>query len=218
MAEESGSQAGLDGSAPDPGAKYCYRCRSLLKHSTEWCGTCGADQFYRCRSCGHVFSKAVHRCPECGARRRRSSHRSGGISRASTSPATLDWLNRHRHMLFYVAAGVTGGILLGAIIKALASHSGPANEQGYSLTSIMYWLDPFIRAARTVWHLLTEAVSAVYRWTRDLVLNNFKTTVLAFLGGLIGFIVAIRDKRRRHRKRKHREGGEGRTEDTRTKT
>ncbi|MDM7992366.1 MAG: hypothetical protein QUS11_03560 [Candidatus Fermentibacter sp.] len=216
MAEERVAPERLDGSEQGPDARYCYRCKSLLKHRSEWCGTCGADQFYRCRSCGQVFSKARHRCPECGARRRRSSHRSG-ISRVSTSPATLDWLNRHRHMLFYVAAGVTGGILLGAIIKALASHSGPANEQGYSLTSIMYWLDPFIRAARTVWHLISEAVSAVFRWTRDLILNNFKTTVLAFLGGLAGFIVAIRDKRRRHRKRKHRNGGEAPTEDTGTK-
>jgi len=217
MTEEKGPS----GSTPEPDADqeihYCYRCGSLLKHSREWCGTCGADQFYTCRSCGRVFNKALHRCPECGNRRRRSSHRSG-ISRVSTTPAAAEWFRHNRRTLFYVTAGVLGGILVGAIMKTLASHSGPPNDQGYGITSLMYWLDPFIRAGKTVYRAILGVSGAVLNWIVLLILNNFKTTVLAFLGGVAGFVLAMKDRNRRRRARKHRahrEGGED-AEDTRT--
>lgn len=197
--------------------RHCYRCRSVLRISPDWCGTCGADQFYTCRSCGHVFSKSNHRCPECGERRRRSSHRSG-ITRVGTTPSAAEWFRRNRSALFYVSAGVLGGILVGAIVKSLASHSGPPNDQGYGITSLMYWLDPFIRAGKTVYRGILEVVGAVLNWIVLLILNNFKTTILAFLGGVVGFFLAMRDRSRRHRARKHRTRGEGGedAEDTRT--
>lgn len=210
MTGETGSPgAGETGSE---GPLYCYRCKNVLKLSPEWCGTCGADQFYTCRSCGRVFNKTEMRCPACGVRRRRSSHRSG-ISRVSTSPSIVTWFERNRGRLFYISAGVAGGILVGAIVKSLASHSGPANEQGYEITSLMYWLDPFIRAATTVYRATLEAVRTVFKWTTDLILNNFKTTILAFIGGVAGFILAAKRERERRRAKKHRKSREAGSED-----
>lgn len=208
-----GSSAPVDPAAC--GALYCYRCKNILKLSPEWCGTCGAEQFDTCRNCGLVYNKIHYTCPSCGTKRRRS-HR-GGITRAHRDTEIFSLFRQNRLKLFYIAAGVTGGILIGAIVKALAAHSGPPNGQGYEITSLMYWLDPFIKAATTIYQAFVEILEAIFHSIINLILNNFKTTILAFIGGVIGFILATkteRDRRRLRRKKAHREA---RSEDPRAK-
>lgn len=203
MTEDSGNRTPA---APEEPPAHCYRCRKPLLLSTEWCGSCGAEQTIMCRECGLVFYKRHNHCPGCGARRLRT-RRSSTYFRTVVPMGAREWLHRNRRRLFYVAAGMACGILLGAIVKTLAGYSEPVSEEFPPIHSLMYWVEPFIRAGRTVFRAVTDLFGTVYDWLVLLVLNNFKTTILAVIGAVAGLVFAARREKRRRMSRADRTPG-----------
>jgi len=182
-------------------AQYCYRCGSMLDKDPTWCGSCGATQITTCRKCGLSFRKEEGRCPGCGTRRVRKRRRRRSLKVFLRESAAV-WLEEHRRMILFTLAGFAAGITLGAVLKALSEKAMP-NGGTADVTSLRYWVDPFIAAGRVVGHAVARGVSSALGWLYNLVISHFKTSVLGFLGAVTGLLVAIRRERRRHRSGRH---------------
>jgi uncharacterized membrane protein YfcA len=109
-------------------------------------------------------------------------------------------MERNRTTLLYMMAGGAVGVILGIVLKALAETSGTPSSGDHPPDSLMFWIQPFISAGRTIARAVQGFFARSWQALVYFVLMHLKATILTIVGALVGLVLGIRaEKKRRAR-------------------
>jgi uncharacterized membrane protein YfcA len=113
-------------------------------------------------------------------------------------------MERNRTTLLYMMAGGAVGVVLGIVLKALAETSGTPSSGDHPPDSLMFWIQPFISAGRTIARALQGFFTRTWQALVYFVLMHLKATILTIVGAMVGLVLGIRAEKKRRKRHARR--------------